>query len=99
MEIRVEQRMTGQEVLDSILKEYGTLEKLADLSGRSRNIEAQDALFTVGLLRASPQRLKTIWKTIDIGTLTTSHIEQLTPKRLLLLEHIQSARQSVTRVA
>lgn len=89
MEIHVEEQLRGEELLEQILAVYGSAETLRAAAIGGDDNEAKEMWATVQLLQNNPKRLRAIWKTTDVLQLDAAEIEQLTEKRLMLLEELQ----------
>lgn len=95
MEIQVEEQQRGQDLFEEILARYGSESALRAAAARPDATEAREDLFTFELLKDNPKRLRAVWRTLDILQLEPAEIENLTEKRLILLDELQrSAMQS-----
>lgn len=101
MEIRVEESITGQELLDRIVAKYGSEEGLQAIVAKTRDNDVKEDFFTLGLFKEKPERLRLNWKTVEVSTLEPKDLELLTEKRLQLLDAILQTltRMNVTRLA
>lgn len=84
MEIRIEERLTGQAYKDRLLSEYGSLEALKK-AAKKGNTTAKADYADLQLLLEEPKRLLVEFKISTISSLEPSDLERLTPERLKLL--------------
>lgn len=84
MEIRIEERLTGQAYKDRLLSEYGSLEALKK-AAKTGNTTAKAHYADLQLLLEDPKRLLVEFKISTISSIEPSDLERLTPERLKLL--------------
>lgn len=89
MEIRIEERLTGQAYKDRLLAEYGSLEALKSAAKKGGTTAKAD-FADLQLLLEDPKRLALEFKLATISSLEPSDLERLTPERLRLLAKVAS---------
>lgn len=94
MEIRVEQKLTGQQLKNQILERYGSIERLVALAARKGMFEAQNDLTILREFEEDPTRLSLQTTVTTIASLSARDLERLTPERLRLLEVLTSRRDT-----
>lgn len=92
MEIRVEARMTGRQLRDRILRQYGSKEALVAAAGRKKNVLAREDLVDLELFEEDPRRLDMEMRIEDVMLLDREDIQQLTTERLRILEYLEKRR-------
>ncbi len=88
MEIRVEAHLTGRQLRDRILREYGSREALVTASKRKNNTVAQSDLVDIQLFEEDPRRLDLMMRIEEVMLLEKDDLQKLTPERLRILEHL-----------
>lgn len=84
MEIRIEERLTGQAYKERLLSEYGSLAALRK-AAKQGTTTAKSDLADLRLLLEDPDRLQQEFKVSTISTISPADLERLTPQRLRLL--------------
>ena len=92
MEIRVEARMTGRQLREQILRQYGSKEALVTAARQRKNVLARQDLVDIELLEEDPRRLDFEMRIEDIMVLENKDLEQLTTERLRILEYLSKRR-------
>lgn len=100
MEIRVEERLTGEEVRTNLRQKYGSLASRVAKAAERRAYEAKDDLLEWRLLEDAARRTST-FKVATVTTLSPSAIQRITPERLRIYQSLARARKpvNVTRLA
>ena len=88
MEIRVEETLTGKQLREKILAEYGSRERLVAAAGRPRGQEAREDLAQLELLDAEPRRLLDTVQTTTISRLAPGDLARITEKRIELYQFL-----------
>jgi len=88
MEIRVEENLTGRELREKILSQYGSRKELEAMAAKKDGAEARDDLAQLDLLEADPRRLSDHVKTTVVSKIKIADLERLTEQRLRLLHHL-----------
>lgn len=100
MEIRVEERLTGEEVRSRLLEKYGSLARLTASAAKPQAYEAKDDLLEWKLLDNASRRRLT-FKVATVTTLRSTEVQRITPERLRVYQSLARARRpvNVTRLA
>lgn len=95
MEIRVEARMTGRQLRDRILHQYGSKEALVAAARRRKNTRARADLVDLEDFEEDPRRLDMDMRIEEVILLDKKDIQQLTTERLRILEFLGEHRGSL----
>lgn len=93
MEIRVEERLTGEALRHRILSRYGSRQALEDQADREKT-EAQADLATLRTLEGDPDRLGAQMRVVRSAILEAEDLAKLTPARLRMLPALAENREA-----
>jgi predicted transcriptional regulator len=93
MEITVARETTGQQILDDLEAQYGSLKKLQEKSRRRGNRQAQEDWLTASDILAARERREARWTQATTYLLKPREMKLLTPARLELVEWLHKSRR------